>query len=1273
MFIDINVRGNAKRNLEGIQFATSKADAETKRFKQSVADADKIIQRYDNTIKKLTQSNSRLKSSQISLKREVEASNRALQSQIDKIKSTKKPLSDYEKAIKNITKRLSFIAVAYKTAEIASRVFIQSLKDFSDLEEKTLEIAKTTGLAGDKLDELTESLNHTASTVRGMKLDNLYEISAVAGQLGVKGKENILKFTTEIQKLVKTSKLTAEEASEGFAKLSNSLNEPIQNIDKLASTFTILASNTTANERVLLDYTQRLAGSGKLLGLTTAQIAGIGATLQDVGITAEVGGTAISDVFRKLITKGDEFAKRLGIDMKTFTDSVNNEPIKAVELFIESLGRMDKKARTQALNDLKLSGSGLSSTLLKLSTNTKKLSANLAIADRGYQSANEHTKEFEIATKGLATTQQQFRDQLKLTSATIGKIFAPMVDRAYRSVTRLLASIDRALSFDLEKATKSMHEQQAQAKITAQINKQKDLMNTIAQSKKEINKILAGSLKGKVSDDNINKILASHGQAYNKAKIELEALNKTIKKIPKKKTIKIKVETEKSKVSSLSNPNPKATTAKSPWVTPIIPQSKEAKQAQREVASEAKRVERVRVREAKQAELEIARIKKQHNREIERQAREATREAKRVEEEKSRIAKRIANEITRVAEQQEIEAQQLEEKRLYALEQFQKQYDSTILTTVEYNFKKINKQKEEFLEIGADSLQIQEWYAAKSKEILLDEEKRISQIKEEDKRKKKYLEDEAKLKKKRDEDARKRATRLIDEFVDTLKDSLINIGKGILDDIGKGEGVVGSVNNNIDNGQMSDALVNSGNPYAVGLGAWGKMWSGALTSSIELIVNKGANNKGFENSLNILSNINNKSLEFNKQIADNTKAMVAGFNNIGKKGFSSKGLTGSEFVPKVDTLFGGGDNIIAGLGSALSHTTKELLNSGIRFQEVLAGNADEIMANGFQRIKTSTSSMFGLINSSKERLTDTGAINEDLRSLVGEVLTSGVNNIVASANELGITGAEELIKSININLGNIDIKGKSEEEIADLFQGVISNALDNVTEESLGSTIEPFRQAGEDYYSTLIRISTGFTDATETLRRNGIKAIDSIGDIGDKTGDVYAETIKDSLLATLGREIETITIDIPSASYNWVTTEYKRVVDDQLTGIGQIIKAYEGSGDELLKVYNQLKDAQTVLRDIRSNGMNEQINQSLINSFTGIEELGSLQTNFYDNFISDVEKQKNLKEKLDRLIGEGLPETKEGYVKLIQSVNLDTQIGRDRYALLLREQNDFLY
>jgi len=94
---------------------------------------------------------------------------------------------------------------------------------FKTLETASLEVSKTTGLAGDNLKALTSELDKMSTTLGGFEVVGLYRIAESAGQLGITGVDNLKNFTKEMQYMASSSKLTAEEASVGFAEIANAL------------------------------------------------------------------------------------------------------------------------------------------------------------------------------------------------------------------------------------------------------------------------------------------------------------------------------------------------------------------------------------------------------------------------------------------------------------------------------------------------------------------------------------------------------------------------------------------------------------------------------------------------------------------------------------------------------------------------------------------------------------------------------------------------------------------------------------------------------------------------------------------------------------------------------------------------------------------------------------------------------------------------------------------------------------------------------------------
>lgn len=178
------------------------------------------------------------------------------------------------------------------------------------------------------------------------------EINAIAesgGQLGV-AKEDSLEFTKTMAAMSVTTNLTAEQASTGFAKFANIMdNELGPQFDKLGATVVDLGNKSAATESEILNFGMRLAGAGKVAKMSEADILGLGTGLASLGIRAESGGTAFSKVIigiSKAVALGgkdlENYAKVAGKTADEFTKIFKKDSTEAVLQFVEGLGNIDK-------------------------------------------------------------------------------------------------------------------------------------------------------------------------------------------------------------------------------------------------------------------------------------------------------------------------------------------------------------------------------------------------------------------------------------------------------------------------------------------------------------------------------------------------------------------------------------------------------------------------------------------------------------------------------------------------------------------------------------------------------------------------------------------------------------------------------------------------------------------------------------------------------------------------------------------------------------------
>ena len=115
--------------------------------------------------------------------------------------------------------------------------------------------------------------------------EELNRLLGEAGKLGITGKENLLGFARAADVIqVALGADLGDDAVKSMGKLAEMFGL-VQDMGieksmlKVASVINELAQNSTASEPYILEFTNRLAGIGKVANLSIDQIAGFGSVL----------------------------------------------------------------------------------------------------------------------------------------------------------------------------------------------------------------------------------------------------------------------------------------------------------------------------------------------------------------------------------------------------------------------------------------------------------------------------------------------------------------------------------------------------------------------------------------------------------------------------------------------------------------------------------------------------------------------------------------------------------------------------------------------------------------------------------------------------------------------------------------------------------------------------------------------------------------------------------------------------------------------------------
>lgn len=260
-------------------------------------------------------------------------------------------------------------------------------------------------------------------------------IAEAAGQLGV-DIASIPKFTETMAMLGMATNLTGQDAAFMSAQFANITKMDFSDIDRFGATIVALGNNSATTESAILEMSQRLAGIGTTAGLNEAEILGMAAAMSSMGINAEAGGSAMTQVLSTMLTavatgNGDlqEFADAAGISAEMFANAWREDPAEALTAFIDGLAGMDAGQLEATLETLGLDGLRVADMLRRMAGNNELLTDTLGLGIRAWQDNNALTEEAEKRADTTAGKLALLRNKANGLAITLGnELLPPLTD-----------------------------------------------------------------------------------------------------------------------------------------------------------------------------------------------------------------------------------------------------------------------------------------------------------------------------------------------------------------------------------------------------------------------------------------------------------------------------------------------------------------------------------------------------------------------------------------------------------------------------------------------------------------------------------------------------------------------------------------------------------------------------------------------------------------------------------------------------------------------------
>lgn len=277
-----------------------------------------------------------------------------------------------------------------------------------------------------------------------MAAEGIAEIVAAGGQSGI-AREELNQFAEDAVKMGVAFDQTASESGEMMAKWRTAFRMNQTEVVALADRINYLGNTGPANTKQISSIITEVGALGEVAGLSSAQVAAIGATMAGVGVKQDVAATGIKN-FMLAMTKGSaatkaqaEAFKSLRLDSKQVAEAMQKDSQATMLDLLKRISQVDAAKRPALLTNL--FGSESVAAITPLVTNLQLLSGNLTKVGDATAYAGSMEAEYKSRSETTANAMQLLQNRVTRLGITVGSMLLPPLNDFMATVGPIISSV----------------------------------------------------------------------------------------------------------------------------------------------------------------------------------------------------------------------------------------------------------------------------------------------------------------------------------------------------------------------------------------------------------------------------------------------------------------------------------------------------------------------------------------------------------------------------------------------------------------------------------------------------------------------------------------------------------------------------------------------------------------------------------------------------------------------------------------------------------------
>ncbi len=361
-----------------------------------------------------------------------------VEKEIEKMNKLKEAQVRYETRQENIGKVKEFGDRTFNRGIATAGALAVPMKVYMDVEESQADLRKMLGDEAKKYYAEIRKISENSP----LSQPELYEIAGSLAQSGIVG-DQIVEYTNKAQQLKVAFDMSTQASGEFLAKTKEQLGLTKEQVFAFADTINYMADNTASSAAQLVDFSNRVGGVAKTMGIAKEANIAFGATLISMGKQPEVAATGIKQLYLELGKGADTKRKAsafefLGLNGDQIAQDMAKDAEGTILKVLEKIKGLNTADKAGVLNDL--FGEQAIDSIATLSNQTDKLRENLVKA-KSEMANGAVEKEYKNRMDTLANSLKLAKNQMMNALADLGMALAPTIKSALETLTPMIKKV----------------------------------------------------------------------------------------------------------------------------------------------------------------------------------------------------------------------------------------------------------------------------------------------------------------------------------------------------------------------------------------------------------------------------------------------------------------------------------------------------------------------------------------------------------------------------------------------------------------------------------------------------------------------------------------------------------------------------------------------------------------------------------------------------------------------------------------------------------------